>query len=154
MPIIDITQLKSQLTLNSRLLGLDLGDSTIGLALSDLNLMIASPLSTIKRTKFTKDVVELKAIIDKQGVGGLVLGYPINMDNTKGPRAHSTMSFANNLMKILDMPLVLWDERLSTAAVTRTLLLNNTSRAKRDAAIDKMAAGYILQGALDRLSYL
>jgi putative Holliday junction resolvase len=154
MPLVPITELNALLPQNCRLLGLDLGDSTIGLALSDLNLMIATPLSTIKRTKFTKDAQELRAIIDKHDIKALVLGYPINMDNTLGPRAHSTKSFMNNYLKLHDIPIILWDERLSTQAVTRTLLTNNASRAKRDAVIDKMAAAYILQGALDRLAYL
>lgn len=133
-------------------MGLDLGTKTIGLALSDVRLTIASPFDTIRREKFTKDVEALFALMDKQGVGGLVLGLPVEMDGTEGPRCQSTRAFVRNLLRLRDVPVALWDERLSTAAVTRTLLEADTSRARRAEVIDKMAAAYILQGALDSLN--
>lgn len=133
------------------LLGLDLGTKTIGLAISDADRRIATPLKTIKRTKFTADATELAAICDQNRVGALILGLPLNMDGTEGPRAQSTRAFARNLEKIVPLPILFWDERLSTHAVTRTLLEADTSRKRRAEVVDKMAAAYILQGALDRL---
>jgi len=152
MPLLPIAELKPLLARDQRLLGLDLGTKTIGLALSDLTHMVATPLSTIARTKFMADADALLKVIDKQGVGALVLGLPISMDGTEGPRCQSTRQFAANLMKLRDLPIGLWDERLSTAAVTRTLLEADTSRKRRGEVVDKMAAAYILQGALDALS--
>jgi putative Holliday junction resolvase len=133
------------------LLGLDLGTVTIGLALSDLGRQIASPLRTIARTKFTADAADLLAEAVKHQVVGLVLGLPLNMDGSEGPRAQATRAFARNLAGITNLPLLFWDERLSTAAVTRTLLDADASRKRRDEVVDKMAAAFILQGALDRL---
>jgi len=133
-------------------LGLDLGSKTIGLAKSDLSFTIASPLETIRRTKFTKDALELKAIIDANQIGALVLGLPYNMDGTEGPRCQSTRQFAANLLEKFDIPITYWDERMSTQAVTRTLLEADASRKRRAEVVDKMAAAYILQGALDALS--
>ncbi|TNE60727.1 MAG: Holliday junction resolvase RuvX [Alphaproteobacteria bacterium] len=147
--ILSIRDLKAGLPRGKRLLGLDIGSKTIGLALSDTTLTIASPMETIKRTKFTKDVAHLKSIVEKQGVGGFVLGWPVNMDGSEGPRCQSTLSFSENLAGIIDLPQALWDERLSTAAVERTLLEADRSRARRAELVDKMAAAYILQGALD-----
>jgi putative holliday junction resolvase len=138
----------------SRLLGLDLGEKTIGLALSDSSRIVATPLNTLKRQKFTKDAAALIAIIEAEEVGGLVLGLPINMDGTEGPRCQSTRQFAANLLEKCDIPIALWDERLSTAAVTRTLLEADASRKRRSEVVDKMAAAYILQGLLDRLKTL
>jgi len=132
-------------------LGLDLGSKTIGLAKSDLSFTIASPLETIRRTKFTKDALELKAIIDANEIGALVLGLPYNMDGTEGPRCQSTRQFAANLLEKFDIPITYWDERMSTQAVTRTLLEADASRKRRAEVVDKMAAAYILQGALDAL---
>ncbi|HVI49655.1 MAG TPA: Holliday junction resolvase RuvX [Candidatus Sulfotelmatobacter sp.] len=152
MPIYSLADLKPALPSYRRLLGLDLGTKTIGLALSDLSLTVATPHSTIARTKFTADVAELFAVIDKHEVFGLVLGLPISMDGTEGPRCQSTRQFAANLMKLRDLPILFWDERLSTAAVTRTLLEADASRKRRGEVVDKMAAAYILQGALDALS--
>ncbi len=143
--------LKAALKPGQRLLGLDLGAKTIGLALSDTTLIIASPLSTIVRRKFTQDAVELQAVIAKQGVGGLVLGLPVNMDGTEGPRCQSVRQFARNLAGKIDLPHAFWDERLSTAAVTRTLLEVDASRQRRAELVDKLAAAYILQGLLDAL---
>ena len=133
-------------------LGLDLGSKTIGLAKSDLSFTIASPLETIRRTKFTKDALELKAIIDANEIGALVLGLPYNMDGTEGPRCQSTRQFAANLLEKFDIPITYWDERMSTQAVTRTLLEADASRKRRAEVVDKMAAAYILQGALDALN--
>ena len=135
----------------ARLLGLDLGTKTIGLAVSDGGHRIASPLETIARVKFTKDVEKMLAIAVRQGVGGLVVGLPINMDGSEGPRAQSTRAFVRNLRPLTALPIMFWDERLSTAAVTRTLLEADTSRKRRDEVVDKMAASFILQGFLDRL---
>lgn len=136
------------------LAGLDLGTKTIGVALSDVMQTVATPLETIKRTKFTKDAEALLALIDKREIGGLVLGLPLNMDGTDGPRVQSTRAFARNLSRLTDLPITYWDERLSTVAAERALLEADTSRKRRSEVIDHVAAGYILQGALDRLRYL
>ncbi|MET7243069.1 Holliday junction resolvase RuvX [Methylobacterium sp. EM32] len=138
----------------ARLLGLDLGTKTIGLALSDVQRRIASPLETIKRVKFTPDAAALAGIATKHGVGGLVVGLPLNMDGSEGPRVQSTRAFVRNLKPILPLPVLFWDERLSTAAVTRTLLEADASRARRGELVDKLAAAYILQGCLDVLDGL
>jgi putative holliday junction resolvase len=138
----------------ARLLGLDLGTKTIGLALSDVQRRIASPLETIKRIKFTPDAASLAAIATRHAVGGLVVGLPLNMDGSEGPRVQSTRAFVRNLKPILPLPVLFWDERLSTAAVTRTLLEADASRARRGALVDKLAAAYILQGCLDVLDGL
>jgi len=140
------------LPVGQRLIGIDLGTRTIGLALSDVGRSIASPLETIKRTKFSTDVKRLVELAAKHGVGGLVLGLPLNMDGSEGPRAQATRAFVRNLAAHLPLPVALWDERLTTAAVTRTLLEADASRARRSDLVDKMAASYILQGALDRLA--
>lgn len=147
----DIRALKSQLKKRQRLLGIDPGTKTIGLALSDITLMIATPMETIRRKKFTKDIIRLKEIVAEQDVGGLVIGLPINMDGSEGPRCQSVRQFATNLAQHFDIPMAFWDERLSTAGVERTLLEADVSRAKRAEVIDKMAASYILQGALDAI---
>ncbi len=144
-------ELKAALKPGQRLLGLDLGTKTIGLGLSDPTLIIASPLLTIARQKFTQDVVELQAVIAKHAVGGLVIGLPVNMDGTEGPRCQSARQFARNLAGKIDLPYLFWDERLSTVAVTRTLLEADASRQRRAEVVDKMAAAYILQGLLDAL---
>ena len=137
-----------------RLLGLDLGEKTIGLALSDTGLSIATPMQTLKRGKFAADAAQLDIIISAQGVGGLVVGLPLNMDGTKGPSAQSARSFGRNWVNRSPLPVVFQDERLSTSAVTRTLLEADASRRRRDEVVDKMAAAYLLQGALDRLRNL
>jgi putative Holliday junction resolvase len=138
----------------SRILGLDVGTKTIGLALSDLGRRIATPMETIARSRFAQDAAHLVRVVAEQRVGGLVIGLPINMDGSSGPRAQSTRQFARNLATHIDLPMLLWDERLSTAAVTRTLLEADASRARRKVLVDKLAAAYILQGALDRLARL
>lgn len=153
MPLLtDLLSLKAELRPGQRLLGLDTGEKTIGLALSDLGLMIATPMQTIRRGKFAADLQILAAIITEQNVGGLILGLPINMDGSEGPRSQSVRQFARNILKQIDLPIVLWDERLSTTAVTRLLIEADTSRARRAELVDKMAAAYILQGALDRMA--
>jgi len=131
------------------LLGLDLGEKTIGMAISDDSRMIASPLDTIRRTKFTKDAEALLAVFPDYNVGGIILGLPVNMDGTEGPRCQSARAFARNFESVFDMEMAFWDERLSTAAVTRTMLDADLSRARQKEVVDKMAASYILQGALD-----
>lgn len=135
----------------SRLMGLDLGTKTIGIATSDRSRQIATPITTITRTKFTQDATELLAIAAKENVGVLVLGLPINMDGMEGPRAQATRAFARNLAKLTPLAIVFWDERLSTAAVERMLIEADASRATRGKVVDKLAAAWILQAALDSL---
>jgi putative holliday junction resolvase len=137
-----------------RLLGLDLGEKTIGLALSDRLLTVATPMETLKRGKFAQDAARLDIIISEQGVGGLVVGLPLNMDGSDGPSAQSARAFARNWAVRSEIPLALWDERLSTVAVTRALLEADASRKRRSEVVDRMAAAYILQGALERLRHL
>ena len=146
-----VDELAAGLARGERLLGLDLGTRTIGIALSDVERLIATPLETIKRRKFTPDAERLRAIATRFGVGGLVVGLPLNMDGSEGPRVQATRAFMRTLRPILGLPFAYWDERLSTAAVTRALLDADASRARRAEAVDMMAAAYILQGALDRL---
>lgn len=152
MTIMTLENLRDNLPAGQRLIGLDMGTKTIGVAISDATLMVASPVETIRRTKFTRDLVRLREIIRDRGVGGLVVGLPINMDGTEGPRAQSARQFAENCTDALGLPVAFWDERLSTAAVTRLLLEADSSRKRRSEVVDKMAAAYILQGALDNLS--
>jgi putative holliday junction resolvase len=135
----------------ARLMGLDLGTKTIGIATSDLTRQIATPITTIARAKFTQDATELLAIAEKENVGVLVLGLPINMDGSEGPRAQATRAFARNMARLTALPIVFWDERLSTAAVERMLIDADASRATRDRVVDKLAAAWILQSALDSL---
>jgi len=152
MAIVDPADFKAVLPSGGRLLGLDLGSKTIGLAISDSGLAVASPLETIRRRKFTADAEALMALIAERGVGGLVLGLPKNMDGSEGPRAQSTRQFAANLLEKIDIPIALWDERLSTAEVERVLIDQaDMTRKRRGQVIDKMAAGVILQGFLDYL---
>ena len=152
MAVVGLEELK--IPPGQRLLGLDLGEKTIGLALSDTSLSIATPMQTLKRGKFAADAAQLDIIISAQGVGGLVVGLPLNMDGSDGPSAQSARAFARNWTARSPLPVVLQDERLSTSAVTRTLLEADASRRRRDHLVDKMAAAYILQGALDRLRNL
>jgi putative Holliday junction resolvase len=146
----DIEALVAALPRGARLLGVDLGTKTIGLALSDVERRIATPLETLKRTKFTPDAAAIARVVERFGVGGLVVGLPLNMDGTEGPRSQATRAFVRNLKPLIKIPVAFWDERLSTVAVTRTLIEADASRARRGAVVDKMAAAYILQGALDR----
>ena len=154
MAVVDITYLKATLAPSDRLLGLDLGEKTIGIALSDTRLTVATPMETLKRGKFSLDAGKLDKIIAEQNVGGLVVGLPLNMDGTDGPSAQSARAFARNFAARSPLPILMWDERLSTAAVTRTLLDADASRKRRGEVVDKMAAAYILQGALDRLRHM
>lgn len=135
-------------------MGVDLGSKTIGLALSDVERRIATPLETIRRTKFTADARRLIELQEKFDVAALVIGLPLNMDGSEGRRAQSTRAFVRALGPLSSQPIVFWDERLSTAAVTRELISQNASRARRAEVVDRMAAAYILQGALDRLAVL
>lgn len=153
MAILDLFSLADAVPRGSRLIGVDLGTKTIGLALSDVMWTIASPLETIRRVKFTPDVAQLLEIAERHGAGALVFGLPKNLDGTEGPRAQSTRAFVRNMLPKTALPVVFWDERLSTQAVNRTLLEADASRARRAELVDKMAAAYILQGALDRLGY-
>ncbi len=146
--------LKERLSPGQRILGLDLGTKTIGLALSDGSRTIATPFDTIRHGKFSRDAARLLEIVDSENVGALLIGLPINMDGSEGPRCQSARQFARNLLKMRDISIAFWDERLSTVAVTRTLLEADASRARRAEVVDKMAAAYILQGFLDRLSNL
>jgi len=136
------------------LMGLDLGTKTIGIAVSDTGRRIASPLETIRRARFAADAAQLLALADGRAIAGIVLGLPRNMDGSEGPRAQSTRAFARNLAGLTDRPITFWDERLSTVAAERALLEADASRRRRAEVIDHVAAGFILQGLLDRLGYL
>jgi len=149
--LVAIEDLGPLLAKDARLLGLDVGTKTIGLALSDVSRSIATPYDTIRRTKFTEDAAALHDIVQKQDVGALVIGLPINLDGSEGPRAQSTRAFARSLAPIIKLPMLFWDERLSTAAVERHLIEANATRKRRAEVVDRMAAAYILQGVLDRL---
>lgn len=150
----DITAFAAALAPMRALMGLDLGTKTIGVAVSDPFLSVSTPLETVRRVKFTQDAEALQKIIAHRAIGGIVLGLPMNMDGSEGPRAQSTRAFARNLDRLLDLPITFWDERLSTVAAERALLEADTSRRRRAEVIDHVAAGYILQGALDRLRHL
>ena len=136
------------------LAGLDLGTVTIGVAVSDGMRQVATPLETIRRKKFGLDAARILEICEDRSIAGIVLGLPLNMDGSEGPRCQSTRAFARNLEKLTDLPISFWDERLSTVAAERALLEADTSRKRRAEVIDHVAASYILQGALDRLSHL
>ena len=152
--IVAIEDLAGLLGKGERLMGLDLGTKTIGIAISDVERRFATPVSTIRRTRFTQDAALLVAEIGRLGPVALVTGLPLNMDGSEGPRVQATRAFIRNMAPITALPFVLWDERLSTAAVTRSLIEQDVSRAKRAQVVDRMAAAYILQGALDRLARL
>jgi len=144
--------LKAAVPPGARLLGLDVGTKTIGLALSDTRLVIASPLDTIRRRRFREDMAALFAEIDKQGAGGVVIGLPLALDGRDSPRTQSVRAFARNLLTLRDLPALLWDERLSTAAVTREMIAADLTRKRRAEIVDKVAAAYILQGCLDAMA--
>ena len=154
MIIDDIAEFARALPKSAAITGLDLGDKTIGVAISDLRRTIATPSEVIRRTKFTEDAAKLLAILKNRAVAGIILGLPLNMDGSEGPRVQSTRAFARNLVRLTDLPITYWDERLSTVAATRALLEADTSRKRRAEVIDQVAAGYILQGALDRMGKL
>ncbi|WP_428408909.1 Holliday junction resolvase RuvX [Hyphococcus sp.] len=136
------------------LFGLDIGEKTIGVAVCDPSRMVATPVGTIRRKKFTADAEKLAALAAERNIAGIVIGLPLNMDGSEGPSAQRARAFARNLPRILDLPVAFWDERLSTAAMERDLIAIDTSRAKRAEKIDEMAATFILQGAIDRLRSL
>lgn len=150
----DITNFAAALPRQGAIFGLDLGDKTIGIAVSDLRRGVATPLQTLRREKFTLDATALLALATQRQICGLVLGLPLNMDGSIGPRVQKTRAFAQNLSKMTDLPITFWDERLSTVAAERAMLEADLSRAKRAERIDHVAAGFILQGVLDRLGHL
>ncbi len=154
MAIRNPTELKELAATGRRLMGLDLGSKTIGLALSDTRLTIASPLETIPRSKFTVDAARLRDLVARHGVGGLVIGLPVAMDGSEGPRCQSVRQFAASLLETDDIAIAFWDERLSTAAVTRGMIDADLTRKRRAAIVDRAAAAYILQGFLDYLGRL
>src|ERR1700733_14336989 len=152
MAVVDLLELPGAMAPRTPLVGLDLGEKTIGVAVSDIGLMIASPLVLIRRSKFTADAEALLKLMESRGAGGIVIGLPINMDGTEGPRCQSVRAFGRNLLRLKDLPIAFWDERLSSAAVNRMLIDEaDTTRARRAEVVDKAAAAWILQGALERL---
>jgi putative holliday junction resolvase len=152
MAVVELSELPTALPPRAPVVGLDLGTRTIGVAVSDASLMIASPLALIERRKFTTDVEVLFDLMRSRGAAGLVIGLPVNMDGTEGPRCQSARAFARHLLRLRELPIAFWDERLSTVAVNRVLIDEaDRSRARRAELVDAMAAGWILQGALDRL---
>ena len=152
MPVLALTDARPLLPPRGALLGLDLGTKTIGVATSDPDRRLATTVETIARKTFSADAARILALASERQAAGFVLGLPINMDGSEGPRAQSTRAFARNLARLTELPIALWDERLSTAAVARTLIGADVSRDKRKAVIDQHAAVFILQGALDRLA--
>jgi putative Holliday junction resolvase len=154
MILTDVAAFAAALPPNRAIAGLDLGEKTIGVAISDLRRQVASPAEVIRREKFTLDAARLLALVEARGIAGLILGLPLNMDGSEGPRVQSTRAFARNLERLTPLPIGFWDERLSTVAAERALLEADTSRKRRKEVIDAVAAGYILQGALDRLAHM
>jgi putative Holliday junction resolvase len=152
--IVSVTELAPMLPPRGGLIGLDLGSKTIGVAASDPERRLAAGVETIQRKNFSADAARLLTLAGERGSAGFVLGLPVNMDGSEGPRAQSARAFARNLARLTELPIALWDERLSTAAVERELIAADVSRKKRAAVIDQHAAAYILQGALDRLARL
>jgi len=152
MPIVSLEEIAEDLPARGALVGLDLGSKTIGVAASDPDRRLAAPVTTVFRQRFGPDAERVLALAAERRAVGFVLGLPINMDGSEGPRAQSTRAFARNFAKLTALPIALWDERLSTAAVERALIAADASRARRKAVIDQHAAAYILQGALDRLA--
>lgn len=147
----DADDFAARLVPGAPLIGIDAGTKTLGLALSDVTRIIASPLKVLRRTKFKEDAAELLRIAGEHAIGGFVLGLPINLDGSEGPRAQATRAFARNLNALTALPILLWDERLSTAAAERMLIEADASRKRRAQVVDKLAAAIILQGALDRM---
>ncbi|AZL60538.1 Holliday junction resolvase RuvX [Tabrizicola piscis] len=154
MILTDMDAFLAALPANRAIAGLDLGDKTIGVAMSDLRRQVATPIEVIRREKFTLDAARLLALLEARGACGIVLGLPLNMDGSSGPRVQATQAFARNLEKLTPLPIGFWDERLSTVAAERALLEADTSRKRRKEVIDQVAAGYILQGALDRMAHM
>ena len=153
MPVLALTEAAPLLPARGALIGLDLGSKTIGVATSDPDRRLATAVETIARKTFTADAARILALTTERKAAGFVLGLPVNMDGSEGPRAQSTRAFARNLAKLTELPIALWDERLSTAAVERELIASDVSRTRRKAVIDQHAAVFILQGALDRLAH-
>ena len=151
MAICDLSAMGGLLERDARLMGLDLGTKTIGVAVSDVSRTIATARTTVRRTKLTRDIETLRALIAAEEIGGIVVGLPVNMDGSEGPRAQSTRDIAKRLADALALPVAFWDERLSNVAAERPLLDADLSRRKRARVVDQVAAAYILQGALDRL---
>lgn len=152
MAVIDIVAMKAALVPGGRLFGLDIGSRTIGIAVSNSALKVASPLTVLPRVKFAADMAKLKGLIAERSVGGLVLGLPIGLDGREGPRSQSVRQFAANLLAVIDLPLAFWDERFSTLGAERPMKEAEMSHRRRGELIDKLAAAYILQGALDRIA--
>ncbi len=153
MPVLELIDLGAATPPRTPLLGLDLGEKTIGVAVSDRDRMIASPLELIRKTRFTDEAARLFALMQDRGASGIVIGLPVNMDGSEGPRCQSVRAFARNLLRLRDTPIAFWDERLSTAAVQRMMTSEaDLTRARRSELVDKAAAAWILQGALDRLA--
>src|SRR5450432_2666923 len=149
MAVLDLLDLPGALAARAPIVGLDLGEKTIGVAVSVTSLTIASPLALIRRTKFTADAEQLLKLMESRGAGGVVIGLPINMDGTEGPRCQSVRAFGRNLLRLRELPIAFWDERLSSAAVNRMLIDEaDASRNRRADLVDKLAATWILQGAL------
>ena len=152
MPVMDLAELTAALPRNAPVVGLDLGEKTIGVAVSDATRSIASALETIRRTKFMVDANRLFELMQSRNAGGIIIGLPINMDGTEGPRCQSSRAFARNVLRLNDVPIAFWDERMSSMAINRMLIDEaDTTRARRAEVVDKAAAAWILQGALDRL---
>jgi putative Holliday junction resolvase len=152
MAVVDLLELPRVAPASTPIVGLDPGEKTIGVAVSDSSRTIASPLALIRRAKFSLDAAALFDLMETRGAIGLVIGLPVNMDGSEGPRAQSTRAFARNLLRLRDLPIAFWDERLSTEAVNRMLIAEaDATRARRAKLVDKTAAAWILQGALDRL---
>jgi putative Holliday junction resolvase len=152
MAVIDLIELPAALPVYAPLVGLDLGERTIGVAVSDATRTVASPMETIRKSKFTDDAKRLFALMESRGAAGVVIGLPVNMDGTEGVRCQSNRAFARNLLRLRDLPIAFWDERMSTMAVNRMLIQEmDINRARRAEVVDKAAAAWILQGALERL---
>src|SRR3954470_10679914 len=153
MPVVDLLELPALLPAHAPIVGLDLGEKTIGVAVSDATRMVATPLDLIRKVKFTDDAAALFKLMESRGAAGIVIGLPVNMDATEGPRCQSSRAFARNLLRLRgDLPIAFWDERMSSMAINRMLIDEaDMNRARRGEVVDKAAAGWILQGALDRL---
>jgi putative Holliday junction resolvase len=155
MAVLELTQLPAALPAYAPVVGLDLGERTIGVAVSDATRTVASPMETIRKTRFTDDAKRLFALMESRGAAGVVIGLPVNMDGTEGVRCQSNRAFARNLLRLRDLPIAFWDERMSTMAVNRMLIQEmDINRARRAEVVDKAAAAWILQGALERLRML
>jgi putative Holliday junction resolvase len=152
MPVVELTELPKLLPKHAPVVALDLGEKTIGVAVSDATRTVASPLELIRRTRFTDDVQALFRLMESRGAAGVVIGLPVNMDGTEGPRCQSSRAFARNLLRLRDLPIAFWDERMSTMAINRMLIDEmDMTRRRRAEVVDKAAAAWILQGALDRM---